>query len=156
MKLTNMRNHIHQSNLIEGYDDPDFDKQSMVAWQRLLEVKHLTRYDVLKTQKIITLLQTDLQPWWRGYYRDLSNQRVWVGGREGLEPAKVPAAMDAWLDGIELKPPKFSHIEFEHIHPFVDGNGRTGRMLMWWQEIQQGKEPTLITFNNRREYYDWF
>lgn len=38
----------------------------------------------------------------------------------------------------------------------VDGNGRTGRMLMWWQEIQQGKEPTLITFNNRREYYDWF
>ena len=54
--------------------------------------------------------------------------------------------------------PKEMHIRFEKIHPFVDGNGRTGRILMWWHEIKNGQEPTLIRSNeaDRHYYYQWF
>lgn len=155
-----MQRHIHESNLIEGYDDAAMDAQGLVAWQYLLDmgVDELSQGDIMKTQKIITLTQTDLQPDWRGYYRKI---RVWVGGHEGAHPAAVPAMMADWL--YQLKhdnlDPKLHHITFEKIHPFVDGNGRTGRMLMWLHEIHQGKEPTLIlseTKNDAYGYYDWF
>ena len=54
--------------------------------------------------------------------------------------------------------PKDMHVRFEKIHPFVDGNGRTGRMLMWLHEYWLGREPTLIRSNeaDRHYYYQWF
>jgi Fic family protein len=46
------------------------------------------------------------------------------------------------------------HIEFEQIHPFADGNGRIGRLLMAFQCIQNDLVPPLILNDNRREYLD--
>ncbi|MDY0364394.1 MAG: Fic family protein [Arcobacteraceae bacterium] len=46
------------------------------------------------------------------------------------------------------------HIEFEKIHPFADGNGRIGRLLMAWQFIQNDLVPPLILNEQRREYLD--
>jgi Fic family protein len=44
------------------------------------------------------------------------------------------------------------HILFERIHPFADGNGRVGRLLMAYQAIQNNIVPPLIKNENRDEY----
>lgn len=44
------------------------------------------------------------------------------------------------------------HISFERIHPFADGNGRVGRLLMTYQAIKNNYLPPLITNDHRQEY----
>jgi len=46
------------------------------------------------------------------------------------------------------------HLRFEGIHPFIDGNGRTGRLLMNLELIKAGLLPVNIKFADRRRYYD--
>lgn len=46
------------------------------------------------------------------------------------------------------------HIYFERIHPFADGNGRVGRLLMAYQAIQNNIVPPLIKNEYRSEYLD--
>lgn len=48
------------------------------------------------------------------------------------------------------------HLTFEHIHPFVDGNGRIGRVLNNYLLIREGHVPINIKFLDRSEYYDAF
>ena len=48
------------------------------------------------------------------------------------------------------------HLRFESIHPFIDGNGRTGRLLMNLQLIKAGLPAINIKFADRRKYYDAF
>jgi len=44
------------------------------------------------------------------------------------------------------------HIQFERIHPFTDGNGRVGRLLMAYQAIQNNIIPPLIENEHREDY----
>ena len=48
------------------------------------------------------------------------------------------------------------HLEFEGIHPFIDGNGRTGRLLMNLDLIRSGYPAINVKFADRRRYYDAF
>ncbi len=48
------------------------------------------------------------------------------------------------------------HLTFEHIHPFVDGNGRIGRVLNNFLLIREGHVPINIKFIDRSLYYDAF
>lgn len=48
------------------------------------------------------------------------------------------------------------HLEFESIHPFIDGNGRTGRLLMNFELMQYGYPPINVKFTDRKRYYDAF
>jgi len=48
------------------------------------------------------------------------------------------------------------HMLFEHIHPFIDGNGRTGRLLLNLQLMQVGLLPVNVKYADRRRYYDMF
>jgi len=48
------------------------------------------------------------------------------------------------------------HLTFEYIHPFVDGNGRIGRVLNNYLLIREGHVPINIKFIDRSEYYDAF
>lgn len=45
------------------------------------------------------------------------------------------------------------HIVFENIHPFIDGNGRTGRLLLIYEMISMGLLPVDIRYEERDRYY---
>lgn len=63
-------------------------------------------------------------------------------------------------DPSELQPEKslkivtYFHAWFESIHPFADGNGRTGRMIMNWMLIKLGHPPIVVFEEDRNVYYD--
>ena len=48
------------------------------------------------------------------------------------------------------------HLEFEGIHPFIDGNGRTGRLILNLELIRSGYPAINVKFVDRRRYYDAF
>jgi Fic family protein len=80
------------------------------------------------------------------------------------QPYLVPVQMEALLadyagmrrDRHILEAIAEFHLRFEGIHPFIDGNGRTGRLIMNLELIKAGLLPVDIKFTDRRKYYDCF
>lgn len=149
--------HLFHSNKIENVHGQLEIDQSMMAWRfiehypRSLEVNHL-----LAIHNIIMMNHLPDTPGGRGSFRRVN---VTVGYRHCPHFLEVPRLVDGWLLEMQdwkLREPKDMHIKFEHIHPFVDGNGRTGRMLMWWHEVRLSRPATLITYEDRWNYYKWF
>ena len=66
--------------------------------------------------------------------------------------ADLPYRTD--LNPIELA--AWTHAEFVKIHPFVDGNGRTGRLILNLFLMQNGYPPINVKFADRKRYYEAF
>jgi Fic family protein len=95
-----------------------------------------------------------------GQYRTLPVQIVGTT-HEPPEAWQVPALMQdwgAWLNGParDLHPvarSALAHHRLAAIHPFIDGNGRTARLVMNLLLLRDGYPPTIIMRANRRQYY---
>lgn len=80
------------------------------------------------------------------------------------QPYLVAVQMEQLLqDYLELKQThhiieavSIFHLRFEGIHPFIDGNGRTGRLILNLELIKSGLLPINIKFADKREYYACF
>ncbi|MFI3330040.1 MAG: Fic family protein, partial [bacterium] len=60
-------------------------------------------------------------------------------------------------DNVSMNPVEYAawtHAEFVRIHPFIDGNGRTSRLIMNYQLMLNGFPPISISVNDRLEYYE--
>lgn len=86
----------------------------------------------------------------------------YVTGREevGAAPEDVAEEMAELLAELEdiprekvLTAATYFHAKFENIHPFADGNGRTGRLAMNYFLVLQSHPPTIIHEEDRKEYY---
>ena len=91
-----------------------------------------------------------------GDYKRLPNE---VGGGETVQPKEVHTRMKALISeynafkNVEFDDILNFHVLFERIHPFQDGNGRVGRLLLFWQCLQSAHVPFVITEELRLFYY---
>ena len=91
-----------------------------------------------------------------GDYKKLPNE---VGGKETTEPEKVSAEMKKLLSDYNGKNTKDLndlldfHYKFESIHPFQDGNGRVGRLLLFKECLRYNIVPFIITDDLKMFYY---
>jgi Fic family protein len=97
----------------------------------------------------------------RGVYRRIP-VHIMGAQHEPVQPYLIEPKMEQLLhdfaeskEHIVTKLARF-HIEFEGIHPFIDGNGRTGRLLVNLELMKAGYPPIDIKFTDRIAYYNAF
>jgi len=91
------------------------------------------------------------------------NEFVRVGSYIAPAPSKVESLLEEMLINYNssahqniIKRIAKLHLDFEHIHPFVDGNGRIGRAVNNYLLIREGYVPINIKFTDRAKYYEAF
>ena len=91
-----------------------------------------------------------------GDYKRFANE---VGGKATAKPADVAVEMKKLLEEYNRNKTKTLreviafHYEFENIHPFQDGNGRVGRLIMFKECLRNGITPFIIEDDIKEFYY---
>jgi Fic family protein len=127
-------------------------------------VSELTKNAVLLSESIIKqihyLVLADKKDD-RGVYRRVP-VRIMGAKKEPVQPYLIEPKMEQLMadfaenrEHIVTKLARF-HLEFESIHPFIDGNGRTGRLLVNFELMKAGFPPIDIKFTDRIAYYKAF
>lgn len=114
--------------------------------------------DIIKTfHRILKTNTSDADlPYFRvGEYKAVANI---VGDRETTPPEDVPEAMVQLLAFYEARPVDFDailafHVRFERIHPFQDGNGRVGRLILFRECLRHDIVPFIIDAEHKDFYY---
>lgn len=97
------------------------------------------------------------KPWFNvGDWKKLANE---VGGMATTQPQEVDSEMkklNDWYNGlsaIDFENVVEYHYHFEKIHPFQDGNGRVGRLIMFRECLRNGIVPFIIDERHKQFYY---
>ena len=157
MKQTvkNIDTMLRESNLIEGVEDQRSMTDARKAWSFINRFDKLNASIIRETHKILMINQ-DIDHYDKGNWRKTPVQ---IGYEMKIQPysvidyeikALVQKMNDMTLDPLIL------HIEFEKIHPFIDGNGRIGRILMNWQSVRIDNSLIVFYNDNKQDYYRIF
>ena len=158
--LSEVLEFLRESNAIEGIYSAEALEDAGKAWGFLIDQLNIGEHMapeaiILKTHE---LLGTRIMPAIAGKLRDCA---VYIGGHEAPKHYAVSVLLDEWIKRYwhaeTWSKIKKAHIAFEHIHPFQDINGRTGRLLMNYQRVCAGL-PILVIHTGKEQfaYYQWF
>lgn len=124
-------------------------------------VKNHEEFSEWQIKNIHRLVLKGIDDYYAGNYRD---QQVIISGAAHVppEPFLIKEHMERFInwynnEGRELHPIERAamvHIVFVGIHPFVDGNGRTSRLLLNLELMKNGYPPIVIRAENRVKYYN--
>ena len=113
-------------------------------------------------QKLLTTNTYDVRRWQLGERPGEYKKHDYVTGRAeiGAAPEDVQEEMAELLEELQdlrqedaLTAAAYFHVKFENIHPFADGNGRTGRLAMNYILIILNHPPIVVHEEDRKEYY---
>jgi Fic family protein len=180
VKFAYNSNHIEGSRLSEEQTRYIFETNTVYAGEGeaahvddIIEtVNHFTCFDYLLDIAAEPLTEAHIKQ----FHRILKNntgdaKKAWfrigdykskpnvVGGTSTMAPGKTPAAMQALLAAYHRLPaPSFEdmvdfHFRFERIHPFQDGNGRVGRLLIFKECLAHNIMPFIIEEAQKFYYY---
>lgn len=117
----------------------------------------LNEYDI---KSIHSVILKNIDATNAGKYRDIN---VIISGAQHKPPlaVEIPHKMQEFVqwykkENSSLHPIELAarvHVDFVGIHPFIDGNGRTSRLLMNLELIKYGFPPAIIKVENRLNYY---
>lgn len=117
---------------------------------------------VKEFQKLLTMNTYDARSWQLGERPGEYKKHDYVTGREeiGAAPEDVQEEMAELMDELQdlmqedaLTAAAYFHVKFENIHPFADGNGRTGRLAMNYLLVMLVHPPIVVHEEERKEYY---
>ena len=131
-----------------------------------LYVQDIATQDIPLSENVIKNIHSLVlinRPEDKGNYRRIP-VRILGAYTEPLQPYMVQPAMEGLLIENKKRAETMNiieriarfHLEFEGIHPFIDGNGRTGRLVLNLDLIRNGYPPINVKFTDRKRYYEAF
>lgn len=144
-------------------DRESFEAKNLAKVMQFIESKSKERelnFDMvlLLHKMLLSNIRDDVA----GRFR-VENEWVQVGSHIASDPKNIDELLKAMFAEYNASVDKHIisriaefHLTFEHIHPFVDGNGRIGRVLINYLLLRDGYVPINIKFTDRALYYDAF
>jgi Fic family protein len=140
--------HVHVDNSVDAFRAVELFMLDPMAEERVLILHRIQMQGLLPYNEA-------------GYYRRV---QVYVGNYVPPKAEIVPIMMQGWIQAFndKINPAMYNHLAFEHIHPFIDGNGRVGRLLWAWDLLADNRpvQPILDYyvgddfFQKRASYYE--
>jgi len=147
-RIKQMLNFIRESNQIENiYRDPS--EAEIAEYCRFMMLKKPTIKDL---ESFVLVYQPGIM------LRDRKGDNVVIfgGGKVIHEPPKggpyIRSSLETILDNLEEDGPFLTHIKYESLHPFMDGNGRSGRMLWRWHMEKKAMKLSPLGFKQTWYY----
>lgn len=176
VELAYNSNHIEGSRLTEDQTRQIFETRTVDGHARLVDIQDAANHFRLFDQMLevadrpltVDLLlsfhetlkrgtqQAESDPVFQpGVFKSLPNE---VGGMTTASPQEAPALVRELVDEYEAGPRSFGdvvdfHARFERIHPFQDGNGRVGRMVMFKECLRNDIVPFIVADDKKQFYY---
>lgn len=156
--VTKIMEFLKESNAIEGEYSKEALDDALQAWLMVSIVNEQISPALI--QGIHRRLMKRLNPRIAGQFRKVQVGVMTKGGfKEAIPHEKIIEELKK-LCAVHPKTwreIKRWHINFEHIHPFEDGNGRTGRIIMNYQRLRAGLKIRVIhEGEEQQKYYKWF